>query len=165
MRLSLGEHTVQKATHISIFSAKYIMALKLDPSPFSSWFYGPRSIWSPESARRRAWCHLHDELGSGAPAAHRGPWIVTKFQSFLGCLLPCESDIRGKGNRLKLSGPSLCSLAHQELLPQTQRKQGRDGIPHAGPAQRLWVSVVLHMSLHPYVVWAYPIWKYVRSLA
>lgn len=158
MRLSLGEHTVQKATHTSIFSAKYITALKLDPSPFSSWFYGPRSIWSPESARRPSCCHLPSELGSGGPAAHRGPWIVTKFQSFLGCLLPCESDIRGKGNRLKLSGPSLCSLAHRELSPQTQRKQGRDrGFLTQAPRRDcgcLWFSTRLstHMwcGLIPY---------------
>lgn len=150
MRVSLGEHTVRKATRISIFSAKYILALKLDPSPFSSWFYGTQSIWSPESARRCSCCHLHDKLGSGGPAAHRCPWIVTEFQSSLGCLQPCESDISGKGNRLKPSGPSLYSLAHWKLSPQTQRKQGRDrGLLTQAPRRacgRLWFST--RLSIH-----------------
>lgn len=146
MRVSLGEHTVWKATRISIFSAKYILALKLDPSPFSSWFYGTQSIWSPESARRCSCCHLHDKLGSGGPAAHRCPWIVTEFQSSLGCLQPCESDISGKGNRLKPSGPSLYSLAHWKLSPQMQRKQGRDGTPRRPRAEPVGVCGSPHVS-------------------
>lgn len=43
------------------------------------------------------------------PPAHRCLRIVTKLQSFLGWLLPCESEISGKGSCLTQLGPSLDS--------------------------------------------------------
>ena len=87
--------------------------------------------------------------------------MVTKLQSFLGCVLPCEFDVSGKGNCLQQWGPSLDSPpvpgTLRTVASEAEEARLCDRNTQPGPAQNTWVSGVLCTSLCPHVMWASPI--------